>query len=1196
VLQTPAPATLALPPPPEDPVVEPNFIDVVEPPAEPPADDPWATFSTKKDKKKKGSKAAASPVFEEVPLTKTKSKDSKTSPDDILAIVDEAPPPPEPEPEPVPVKEEKKEEKKSSKASSSGWGSLWGSSGGSKAKSSKEKEKEAAEKAEKEAAEEAQKKADAEAFAAALGDDPDDILEIVEEAPKKPSSSKKKGSDKLKKVDSKSSKKSEPKDDPIVAVVDDPPAEADPVLDFLADDPAKKLDTTPSAAGWGFWGASLKSSKKATPGAAEAKKEIGDALTNPLPELTADAKMPEFTWGDDAELKSASLSPLPKAASKSSSKKGSSIQDRIKALQGDSADATPAKKSKSKDKDATPPPPPPPAESVPEPEPEPVAEPEPVVVIPPSPEEKKSKKKSKKSKESDPPSADPIIEAPLSPPSPIPGGFPEDEPILDVPPPVVEDMPPVTKKSSSKDKKSSKSTKKSAKAEPVPEPEPVVEAPPPPPPAAFDDLVGLDDPPAAPEALTPPPKKSSKDKDASRGHKKERPKVMRDQGSNSWGFWGATPPPKSSSKKESRSKESASSPVKERPAGLTRSKSARKPSEKDPLEKASKSSGSDKDGSKGASTSKSRPSTSRGMGLFGMGAPTPSRSKSTRDRPSTSRRHSTAVIDSGLISPPPEDSKEMSAKAAKVMGVSRSKSTREKKTRKIPDPYAIDSDDMIVVDALEAGDSAKDVPPAEPKKEKSRRHKRESTMMSGGLGEDAVMVDAPRGSDDKVDDLAFDVRPPLVRRATSSAKKPGLMGGFLGAFGSSRPTPDRRQSKAYESEDGMSRRKRSSAYDEDTSKRLRREDRKVNRSRKPSDPDGFVDAAAEAEDDAAREARRAERRARRDREAAEEEARAARRKDREEARAAKAREEEDRLRRLEEEREQRKQDERRARRAEREARRAEEERIAQEEEAKAAERRERRRERERQRMEEEYAPRPKMPSDRRRSHMDRPATDDEEARRIRREERRQRRSVDQGGPGYDRDKPRTSRWRSDYPAPVEDYFDKRNGEHSPYKANVVATAPIEADGRPYQKTSGGDKTASWVHSVNEDPPPPPPVEGTIIDAPVHFAEDLAPDALDETTAREYRKRRDRDRERDRDGYSYEDSERRRRRRDEKRGMTGEYVKSSSGGSSHDRRKSYAGGPVNSLGLNEMGGKTFDGRPAPGGKRGSTGWFKKFTGL
>ncbi|KAI7650164.1 hypothetical protein KC318_g16635, partial [Hortaea werneckii] len=179
-----------------------------------------------------------------------------------------------------------------------------------------------------------------------------------------------------------------------------------------------------------------------------------------------------------------------------------------------------------------------------------------------------------------------------------------------------------------------------------------------------------------------------------------------------------------------------------------------------------------------------------------------------------------------------------------------------------------------------------------------------------------------------------------------------------------------------------------------------------------------------------------------------------------------------------------------------------------------------------------------------------------------------------------KDRPHTSRRRSDYPAPAGDYFDRRNGEHPPY-ADGVAASP-QADGAP--KAAKGDKIASWVDSVNEDPPPPPPVEGTIIDAPVHFADDIAPDPMEDTTAREMRHRR----HRDKDGYSEVDPERIRR----KRGP----VKSTSDGSSHGKHRSY-GGPVNSMGFDDMGAKTFDGRPAMpngGSKRGS--WFKKITGL
>ncbi|EMD01027.1 hypothetical protein BAUCODRAFT_144604 [Baudoinia panamericana UAMH 10762] len=1144
-----------------------------------PVDDPWAKISSKMEKKSK--KSARSYAFDDKP-SNTKVEDLQDAPADIVDVVDE--PAVIPGPDPV---IESKDIKKPTK--SSGWGGLWGSNT-SKASSKSSKDKEAKDKAEKEAlekeqaekaaAEEAQRKADEEAFAAALKDEPDDLLAMVDEAPVKKSSkdSKKKG-EKLK-ADVKSSKKSESKEDPVIAIIED--AAADPIIDIVdekVDGKSAKLET-PSAAGWGFWGASLRSTKpssgkKATAGA-EPKEEITvDVSANQeASKLTEHPKLPEVTSAADGELKSATspVSRLGKDASSKSKSKGSTIQDRIKALHADSTDP-PAKKSSPDSKKGKDIPSPPEPELVPEPEPEPV-------IIPPSPEEKKSAKKSSsktsssKKREPEPP-ADSIPAPPPPSASPLPGGFPAED-TLDVFP----DMPSSPKKTPSKDKKASskssvKKDSKSAKAEA----DPVIVTP-----AALDDLVEFGEP--TDKLLTPPPEKPSKD-DA-KGHKKERPKVVRDQTTNSWGFWGATPPPKSSSKDKPRDKEDVPSPIKERPSGLSRSKSARKATDRDPMEKASKSSGSDKDVK---SPSKSRPSTSRGQSfgaMFGMGPP-PSRSKSTRA--ATSRRQSVAVDDDGMISPPPEDGRrDMSEKAAKVMGVSRSKSTRDPSKRKVPDPYAIDSDDMIVVDGPE--DSAKDVPPSEKPltdiEKKSRRSKRDTNMMTGGLGnaDDTVMVDVSRAPDEpKVDDLAFDVRPPLVRRATTSAKKAGLMGGILGAFSSRPSAPDRRQSKAYESEDGMARRKRTSVYEDDQAKRLRREDRKVTRPRKASDAGGQVDVAPlpAGEDDAAREARRAERRARREQEAAEEQARAERRREREEARKAKAREEEERLQQAEAEREARRREERRARRAEREARHVEEERLAQEEEAKAVERRERRRERERQRLEEEAASRPR--TDRRRSTYDRP--EEEEARRVRREDRRVRREPEQAA-GNDKERPRTSRRRSEYPAAVNDYFDKRNGEQAPH-AIGEASAPV-ADGRPYIK-AGGDKTTSWVHSVNEDPPPPPPLEGTIVDAPQHFAADddvPADHPLEETTARKFRHRRANERDVD------AEEERRRRRRDRR---DAENIKSSSGGSSHDRRRSYAGGPVTTPNYNDVGMRTWDGRPAVqrnDSKRG--GWFKKIGDL
>jgi len=136
--------------------------------------------------------------------------------------------------------------------------------------------------------------------------------------------------------------------------------------------------------------------------------------------------------------------------------------------------------------------------------------------------------------------------------------------------------------------------------------------------------------------------------------------------------------------------------------------------------------------------------------------------------------------------------------------------------------------------------------------------------------------------------------------------------------------------------------------------------------------------------------------------------------------------------------------------------------------------------------------------------------------------------------------------------------------------------------------SGKDKITSWVDMVSEDPPPPPPVEGTIIDAPMHFAEDHAPDGhpLEETTAREMRENRQR---RKNEAFAADDDiERRRRRRERKN----EEEHKSSGGSSHARRSAYAAGPVNSLGYDDM--HAPEERPAMAPKRQS--WFSKVTGF
>lgn len=519
-----------------------------------------------------------------------------------------------------------------------------------------------------------------------------------------------------------------------------------------------------------------------------------------------------------------------------------------------------------------------------------------------------------------------------------------------------------------------------------------------------------------------------------------------------------------------------------------------------------------------------------------------------------------------MVSPPPEESgaKDVAAKAAKVMGFTgRSGTTKDRKSRRVPDPYAIDSDDMVMVDPPNG-----DEPPRERREHKSRRKQRDSAYMSGGLGnEDAVMVDAPRDEarvTSGPDDIAFVDRPSPLKR-TDSMKKGGIIGGILGAF-APKPNMERRQSRAYESDHDASHRKRGFSYDDDPSKRLRREDRRLHRSQRSADGEHLPDGGmTDAEDPAVREARRAERRERKERILAEDPERAARHEARRAERDRLAREDEDRRR-----------EDRKARHSERESRRVEEDRYAQDDEAKMEERRERRRQRDQMRMDDEGArPRP----ERRRSH----APEDDEARRARHEERRMRHSMAEAS--GDKERPRHFRRRSE--RPVEGgYFDRRNGEQPPYGDGAP---PDDADGAPpmHVKT-GKDKTASWVHSISDAPPPP--IEATIIDAPVHFAADDAPDPMmdEDLTARELRhsRRKAKDRHRDLDGYSTEDPEQRRRRRQD--------AAANGGG-----RSRGMGGPVNSLGYDNMDGvKTFDGRPAmpQRGESKAGSWLKKITGL
>lgn len=370
------------------------------------------------------------------------------------------------------------------------------------------------------------------------------------------------------------------------------------------------------------------------------------------------------------------------------------------------------------------------------------------------------------------------------------------------------------------------------------------------------------------------------------------------------------------------------------------------------------------------------------------------------------------------------------------------------------------------------------IPKKTSKKEKSSKsnHKAEPD-----LADDIVMVESGPLQDGP-EHLAFDEKPRGLQRSMTSAKKPdnkimGLFGGFGRKSRRASDTYERPKTKIAPEDEGNLRRKRTVTGGGDAAKRLRRDDRKVRRSdRDVVDADGFVTdaagdggAATEAED---AEARKEERRAKRaakeqaakdaeDAKLRDEKERRAKRREAERAedekRKAKARDARDRRARKEEEAEAIRHEEKRARRAAREERTAKEDLAAKDlETPPAVERRSKHRSRD---IPEAETSRPRK-SDRRRSHMDNHLSpnpfDDPDSR-----ERRSR--------------PKTSRRKST--APVEDYFDPRNGSR--------AVANEEQPGSGYPHNNANDHTSSWVKSQLSDPAPPPPIEPTVIEpAPV----------------------------------------------------------------------------------------------------------------
>ncbi|MCJ1465376.1 hypothetical protein MMC07_003994 [Pseudocyphellaria aurata] len=790
-----------------------------------------------------------------------------------------------------------------------------------------------------------------------------------------------------------------------------------------------------------------------------------------------------------------------------------------------------------------------------------------------------------------------------------------------------------------------------------------------------------------PEAPPTPPPEPVPAKPA----KKERARV-RDEGISSWGFWGATT--KKPAKKEAKAKDDGDVPstaAKERApvTGLVRSKSTKTTKEKESEKISAKSSGSDKD-----RKAESRPAKPRGSSFGGFfGGPPPARARPPRRQSvatskNASRRQSVDAEAMGLPSPPPEVVPEMTAKAAKVMGTGGGKSAKEfprgpakasgipsrraradsienadRRHLVVPDPYAIDDDDMVMVggpdypivsdpspkskgvrnDKSANGKAKKEVrstPPTQPGFTRSKRSPSDkhvpdewsnadvvlnlNQIKTAPEPDDVVMVEAGPSSDGAElpslqEALAFDEPPsapaPLQRSPTSAKRTDNKLMGLFGLRKTRRVSDmhERPRTKAYVDDDVNLRRKRTVGGENDAAKRVRRDDRKVRRSERPdTDADGFVADAplvreAPEEVEAKNEDRRSKRasrsrpakeykepRAREDTDQRAQQQEADQAQD--DVRRAKARESRDRRTRREDEEAAIRKADRRARQAAREERAMKDEPLARDlDPSSAYEGRSKRRDRDtRDRdLPPETSSRPRK-SDRRRSHYDAPKSPGATERRPRHDERRSERRA----PGE-----KSSSHRKSTAAPVDDYFDPRNGTAGdildpvpnppPLDSTPRDSAPLEPNPldsqEPYMHSGANEHTSSWVKSQISEPPPPPPLEPSVLD-PAPVLGGAADDSTMDEDARRARRRQSRRKSRYADGGGGGDGDGERRRRRESRRET---VRSSEGSAEQERdraygrRKSDYGGGVPLRGYGGGGG-------GMGTKRGS--WFQKIKGL
>lgn len=489
--------------------------------------------------------------------------------------------------------------------------------------------------------------------------------------------------------------------------------------------------------------------------------------------------------------------------------------------------------------------------------------------------------------------------------------------------------------------------------------------------------------------------------------------------------------------------------------------------------------------------------------------------------------------------------------------------------------------------------------------------------------EDIVMVEAGPSSDGAElptlqEALAFaepPKAPPRLQRSSTSARKPdnklmGLFGGFRKTRRASE-TYERPRSKTLTDDDGMLRRKRTVTGGNDTTKRIRRDDRKVRRSEKPeADTNGFVtdappemEVVTEAEVEARRDERREKRASRnqpikesRETRLREEDDQRVKRQEADQTpddfRRSKIRESGDKRTRKEEEQELLRKEERRARRAARDERIIKEEPLTRDPDSNLTpQRRSKHREKDDRDLPPRESSRPHR-SEHRRSYMSTPMSPNTPDRRSHRDEHRSSHRT----PGE-----KSSSRRKSSAAPVEDYFDPRNG------VNVPDLPPLETQD-PYLHSGANDHTSSWVKSQISEPPPPPPPEPSVLDpAPVlgggsgGGGEESAADE----DARKALRRQSRRRSRYADagvgagdsGGGGGDGERRRRRESRREG-----VRSSEGSAEQERERERdraywrrKSDMVGGGGTPLVSSRGFGGMGMVGGKKGGS-WLQKIKGL